>query len=259
MTISAIIITKNEERNIGRCLASLDGIADEVIVVDSGSTDRTGEICRDHGATFVFHRWEGYSEQKNYANGLAHCEWILSVDADEALSPTLRQSILRLKKEGARTDTVYRMNRLTNYCGRFVRHCGWYPDSKIRLWPTGLASWEGVVHEELHFELPPRFATLHGDLLHYSYYSITEHSDRQNHYAMLAAKKLHSQGRRVTTFAIALKSSWTFVRDFYLRLGFLDGFTGYAICRFNAHYTFMKYSRLRELNKTERLSDKQKV
>jgi hypothetical protein len=160
--------------------------------------------------------------------------------------------MLRLKKEEARLDTVYRMNRLTNYCGRFVRHCGWYPDSKIRLWPTGKAHWEGVVHEELVFDGSPRFATLHGDLLHYSYYSITEHAERQNHYAMLAAKKMHASGHRVNTLTIALKSSWTFVRDFYLRLGMLDGFTGYTICRFNAHYTFMKYSRLRELNRADK-------
>ncbi|MBR1517006.1 MAG: glycosyltransferase family 2 protein [Bacteroidales bacterium] len=250
MNISAIIITKNEERNIGRCLASLEGVADETIVVDSGSTDRTEELCRQHGALFVFHRWEGYSEQKNYANGLAHGDWILSIDADEALSPTLRESLLQLKREGARTDTVYRMNRLTNYCGRFVRHCGWYPDTKIRLWPTGTARWEGEVHEVLVFDNAPRFAILHGDLLHYSYYSIVEHAERQTHYAMLAAKKLHASGRRISTVGITLKTCWSFLRDYCFRLGFLDGFTGYTICRLNAQYTFMKYSRLRELNKS---------
>ena len=169
-TISAVIITHNEERNIGRCLESLRGVADEVIVVDSGSTDATEAICVAAGARFVRHDWEGYSGQKNYANGLASHPWLLSIDADEALSPQLRESILRLKEKGFDAETVYSMNRLTNYCGRWIRHCGWYPDACVRLWHTGVATWDGLVHEELRYSTNVRHAKVEGDLWHYSYY-----------------------------------------------------------------------------------------
>ena len=142
------IITHNEERNIGRCLESLRDVADEVIVVDSGSTDATEAICQQAGARFERHDWEGYSAQKNYANSLASCPWILSIDADEALSPELRQSLLRWKQEETQ-PALFSFNRLTNYCGHWIHHCGWYPDKVVRVFPAGAARWDGLVHEKL--------------------------------------------------------------------------------------------------------------
>lgn len=144
--ISAVIITQNEERNIVRCLRSLQGIADEVVVVDSGSTDQTESLCRAAGARFISHPWESYSAQKNFADSQATQPWTLSLDADEALSPALRQSLLQLKQRGMDCGTAYAFNRLSNYCGSWIKHCGWYPDRKTRLWPTGAAEWDGVVH-----------------------------------------------------------------------------------------------------------------
>ena len=245
--LTAVIITGNEERNIERCLKSLQGVADEVVVVDSGSTDRTETICRQYGVRFVSHAWAGYSGQKNYANSLATHPWTLSLDADEALSPTLRDALMRLKQEGPAAGTVYSVNRLTNFCGHLIHHCGWYPDRKVRLWATGTAHWEGDIHEELRFEGTPQTAHLEGDLLHYSYYEIDDLARRQPRYYRLGAAEAHAQGRRAGMGAVVLKPLWTFVRDYLLRGGFRDGKAGYILCRMNAHYTFMKYTTLTEM------------
>lgn len=245
--ISAVIITKNEERNIGRCLQSLQGVADEIIVVDSGSTDRTEALCREAGVRFVPHPWEGYSAQKNYANSLASCDWILSIDADEALSPRLRDSLLSFKRGDATSDTVCSFNRLTNYCGHWIRHCGWYPDRHVRLFATGTAEWDGQVHEELRYLKPTREVVLDGDLLHYSYYSVEDHARRQLHYATLAAQKAYHAGKRTSSLGIWLRPDWTFFRNYVLKGGFLDGHAGYTVCRMSAVYTFLKYVQLREL------------
>lgn len=248
--ISAIIITQNEERNIGRCLNSLIGIADEVVVVDSGSTDGTERICREHGALFHHHPWEGYSAQKNHAETLSTGDWTLSIDADEALSDELRQSLLLLKGRDADPDMVFCFNRLTNYCGTWIRHCGWYPDEKIRLWRRGTCRWSGIVHEEPVFCHPVRRQRLDGDLLHYSYYSVEEHASRQITYAQLAAKKSHDGGKRFRCGDLLLRPAWTFLRNYLFKGGFLDGRTGFTVCRMAAFYTLIKYARLRELGGT---------
>lgn len=246
--ISAIIITQDEERNIGRCLESLRGVADEVVVVDSGSTDGTEGICREAGVRFEHHDWEGYSRQKNYANGLASHPWILSLDADEALSPTLRESLLEWKAEECR-QAAYHMNRLTNYCGHWIRHCGWYPDPCTRLFPKDAARWDGLVHERLTFHFPLSTFRLKGDLLHYSYYSVEEHASRQVHYATLAARKAHEAGKRTGAVGVWLRPKWNFVRNYVLKGGFLDGHAGYTVCRMSAFYTFIKYALLREYSR----------
>ena len=247
--ITAVIITHNEERNIGRCLESLKGVADEVVVVDSGSTDGTEAICRRHGVHFVHHQWKDYSDQKNYANSLATGDWILSIDADEALSPRLRDSLLTLKQSGLNASTAYSFNRLTNYCGHWIRHCGWYPDRCTRLFRTGTMQWDGVVHEQLvGTDTNPTVSWIKGDLLHYSYYSVEEHASRNVKYAMLAAEKAHAAGRRSSTATIVLKTSWSFIRGYLLRGGFLDGAAGFTVCKVAAFYTMLKYTRLKELN-----------
>ncbi len=247
--ISAVIITHNEARNIGRCIASLKGIADEVVVVDSGSIDETERICREAGAVFFHHDWAGYSAQKNYAETLATGDWILSLDADEALSDELRESLLELKGAMPQERTVYSFSRLTNFSGRWIRHCGWYPDEKIRLWPKGTCRWEGLVHEELQMGSEMRRRRLSGDLLHYSYYSVEELAERQVKYASLAAQKAHEGGKRCPCGALWLKPAWTFVRNYFFRGGFLDGRAGFVVCRMTAFYTLVKYARLKELGR----------
>lgn len=247
-SISAVIITQNEERNIMRCLSSLQGVADEIVVVDSGSTDATESICQKFGSRFVHHDWAGYSEQKNYANTLATGNWILSIDADEALSDKLRESILSLKNGGLTEGVAYSFNRLSNYCGSWIRHCGWYPDEKIRLWESGACSWDGVVHEELKFEKQTRFEHLQGNLLHYTYYSVTDHAARQVKYAALAAEKAHQQGRKCGCGTLVFKPLWNFARNYIFKGGFLDGRAGFLVCKMSALYTLVKYAKLRELN-----------
>ncbi|MBQ0015690.1 MAG: glycosyltransferase family 2 protein [Bacteroidales bacterium] len=245
--LSAVVITQNEERNIGRCLKSLQGVADEVVVVDSGSTDATKAICDRYGVRWEHHDWEGYAEQKNFANQLAQGDWILSIDADEALSPRLRQQLLDLKQQGFADGVVYRVKRLTNYCGSWIHHCGWYPDAKVRLWKAGMAQWEGSIHETLCYAADMQVVTLMGDLEHYSYYSIEDHARRQPRYYLLDAQKAYDRGQRTCRWGAMYHSLWTFVRDYLIRMGVLDGYAGYTVCRLNAHYTFMKYATLYEL------------
>lgn len=250
--LSAIIITQNEERNIGRCIDSLRPIADEIIVVDSGSTDKTEQLCISRGATFVHHDWEGYSAQKNFAESLATGNWILSIDADEALSDELRQSISLVKQAASNSSTVYSMCRKNNFCGQWINHCGWYPDEKVRLWPRNSTHWEGVVHEELCLDRAMHQQRLSGDLLHYSYYSVADFATRQAKYATLAADKAHQQGRHHHIGDLVVKPAWTFMRNYIFRLGILDGHAGYTVCKMSAFYTFLKYARLRELDKPNR-------
>lgn len=256
ITISAVIITKNEERNIERCLKSLKNVADEIVVVDSGSTDATINICEQFGVRLVSHNWEGYSEQKNYANQLTTGDWILSLDADEALSDQLRKTLTDLKQAGADTNAVYEVNRLTNFGGHWVHHCGWYPDARIRMWQRGGARWEGSIHERLSFDTHHHIIRLKGDLLHYSYYTLAELAERQPKYYQLAAEEAFQQGHRCHSAALVVKPVWTFVRDYLIRGGLFDGATGYTICRMNAHYTFMKYATLRELDTLKRKTEK---
>ena len=246
-SLTVVIITHNEERNIERCLESVIGIAAEVVVVDSGSTDGTEEICRQYGAKFYSHDWAGFAEQKNYAETLATGDWVLSLDADEEVSESLSASIMQALADGGDEGTVYCMNRLTNFCGQWIRHCGWYPDRKVRMWKRGTARWEGSVHERLAFSTLMKTVRLEGDLLHYSYYTLDELAERQRKYYLLAAQEAFAQGRRCRQAGVVLRPLWRFVRDYLLRGGFLDGSAGYTVCRMNAHYTFMKYATLREL------------
>lgn len=245
--ISAVIITKNEERNIGRCLESLEDVADEIIVVDSGSTDRTEFLCKGcNTVRFYHHDWAGYSEQKNYAESLAKFDWILSIDADEAPSHTLRTSLKRLKARGCEEGMVYSMNRLTNYCGHWIWHCGWYPDEKVRLWQKGRARWDGVVHEELRFEGEPQKVLLQGNLLHYSYYSVEDHQKRLEKYAKLAAEKARQQGRKASWLTIACKPIWRFIRGYFIKGGIRDGRAGFTVCKMEARYVKRREQILQE-------------
>ncbi|MBQ0160925.1 MAG: glycosyltransferase family 2 protein [Bacteroidales bacterium] len=245
--LSAVIITHNEERNIARCIESLQGIADEIVVVDSGSTDQTEAICQHYGVRFAYHAWEDYSAQKNYAETLVSFPWILSIDADEALDDSLRHSINSFFGSNPSTNTVCRVRRLNNFGGRWIKHGGWYPDEKIRLWHHGICRWDGLVHEELSFAQPVVVKQLDGYLLHYTYNDITELAQRNLKYAFLAAEKAFQLGKHAGTGNLWFRPKWTFFRNYILKGGFLDGRPGYEICRVSALYTFLKYARLKEL------------
>ncbi len=239
MQISAVIITKNEERNIGRCLASLKGVADELVVVDTFSEDKTLEICQEYGAKVISKDWLGYSATKNFANEQASFPYILSLDADEALSDGLRNSILEIKQN---MTGVYSFNRLAFYCGKPIKYGGWYPDRKIRLFPKGGASWEGAyVHEELVPQAGLSETWLLGDLLHYTYYTIEEHRTRAKRYASLAAEKLKSKGRGTLLAKAVFSPVWRFIQMYFVRLGVLDGWRGFRISSITAREVAWKY------------------
>lgn len=250
MKISVVIITKNEERNIVRCLESLQGVADEIVVVDSGSTDRTEELCRGFELRFENHEWEGYSEQKNYANSLASNDWILSIDADEVLSEELRQSLHKLKQTQVSDNQVFAVNRLTNYCGNWIHHCGWYPDRKIRLFNRTKKQWTGTIHEILADTAEPTVTqVLSGDLHHYSYHTVEDHIRQADKFTTLTAQEAFNKGKKAGIAAIIFRPRWKFCRDYIFKGGFLDGYAGYQVCKISAFATFLKYSKLRMLHK----------
>ena len=249
--LSACIITLNEQQNLPRLLASLRGIADEVIVVDSGSTDRTETIVREHGATFQFRKWTDYGEQKNHAASLATTEWILSLDADEELSSALQTAVLDWKKRVPQFQ-VYEVARKTWYLGAWVRHSGWYPDFKKRLYRKAAARFDGTLHETLQFNgLCGRLA---GDLLHYTIRDFSEHEANVERYSTLAARQMYAQGKRHWRGAVWLATPWSFFQNFVLRGGFLDGYRGALIAHMAARTVRMKYSKLGKLIATERKS-----
>ncbi len=252
-TISVVVITFNEENNIERCLQSVQPIADEIIVVDSFSTDRTKELCDKYHVRFVEQAWLGYGKQKNFANTFATCSFILSIDADEALSDTLVESITNIKKTDHTAD-AYKFNRLTNYCGRkWIRHCGWYPDAKVRLWKNGKAHWDHAeVHESLVLDTDGAIRWLKGDLLHYTYQSISDHIKITDKYTTLLAHKYNAQNKKSNTLKIITKSFFCFIRDYFFRLGILDGYYGFVICVIASFGTFLKYTKLKELQKGRR-------
>ncbi len=246
-TLSVVIITFNEEEKIAQCLESVQDIADEIIVVDSHSTDATEAICNRYGVKFFSQDWLGYSDQKNLANDLATCDLILSIDADEALSKELAESIQKIKNQDIESK-AFSMNRLMNYCGKWIRHCGWYPDTKVRIFRSGRAEWTGKkVHETLSLAEPTEIIHLNGDLLHYSYYSPEEHRRRIKKYALLSAEEMAESGKRHSAASAYLHAGWKFLRDYVFKAGFLDGRKGWTICKINAYGVWYKYKKSRTL------------
>ena len=249
LKISAVIITYNEEDNIGRCLESLKQTADEIVVVDSHSSDRTAEICKIQGVEFIQHPFEGHIEQKNYALSCAANDVVLSLDADEALSDELIESI-QAARQSWRADG-YSMNRLSRYCGRWIRHCGWYPDKKIRLWDRGKGHWGGVnPHDHVVMDPGRRIVHLNGDLLHYSYPTIRDHVSQINRFSDIAAGAAFADGRQSNLMLdVCLNPILTFLKKYVLKLGILDGYEGFVISTSTAYGKFLKYIKLRELER----------
>lgn len=247
-TLTAVIITGNEERNIKRCIESLLPVVDEVIVLDSFSTDQTKDLCTQYAKVrFEQHEWLGYSRAKNLANAMSSHDWVISIDADECLSAELQESILTEKNKGF--SGVYSLNRLTNYCGKWIYHSGWYPDVKVRIFNRHEVHWVGeFVHEELNIQPNIHNKLCDGHLHHYSYYDAADHLARANRYSMLTAQKLHVAGKRVSWLKPALSAAGRFVAMFILKRGFLDGRMGLQIAYISAKSNILKYRELRRLN-----------
>ncbi len=252
MKISATIITFNEERNIAAALDSVSW-ADEIIVIDSNSVDRTREIAAAKGARVLVNDWPGFSNQKQFAVDEAKYDWILSLDADERLTDKLRTEILTIRRSGAKADG-YRMPRLSYYMGRAIKHSGWYPNRQLRLFDRRAGKWNGaIIHESVEMAAGSKVTDLDGDLLHYSIES-TSHHHRMigERYAPLGAEQMYACGKRTSGLRIATVGFLTFLRNYFLKGGFLDGLPGFAIARFAAHHAFLKHLLLWELQKRER-------
>lgn len=246
--ISGVIITYNEEKNIERCLKSLEGIVDEIIVLDSFSTDKTEEICKKYPVKFLQHAFDGHIQQKNRAKDMATFDYVLSLDADEALSEKLKSNILKIKEDWK--FDAYSFNRLTSYCGKWIKHNSWYPDPKLRLWDRRKGEWGGMnPHDTFLMQKDTTTFHLKGDLLHYSYYTIEEHIQQINKFSTISAHTYYMKGRRGSICSLLFRPFWRFVRDYFFKLGFLDGFYGFVVCRNSAHEVFLKYAKLRHLHK----------
>lgn len=251
--ISVAIITYNEEKNIERCLKSVMGIADEIIIVDSFSTDNTVTIAKTFEAKVYDMKFLGYAEQKNLANSLCTHELILSLDADEVLSPELFQSIKNVKEQ--LDADAYEIKRLTNYAGKWVKHCGWYPDKKIRLFKKSKAQWAGPrLHEILVLTKEAKIKTLNGDLLHYSFHSEEDHLKQIDKFTNISSEELFSKGKKTSTYHLYLKPILRFFTDYIIKLGILDGATGYTVCKNSAYAAYLKYYKLKKLWNEHRTS-----
>ena len=245
--LSIVIITYNEEQNIARCLDSVAGLSKDVVVVDSYSTDKTREICLEKGVRFLEHKFDGHIEQKNYAITQAKSQYVLSLDADEALTEELKETILNIRYSWEQDS--YSFNRLTNFCGTWIKHCGWYPDKKLRLWDTTKGSWGGEnPHDKVIMKKETTTKHVDLDILHYSFYTIAQHLKQIEYFTEISSKAAFSNGKTSSQFKIFYKSTFKFFRDYILKLGFLDGYHGYVVCKNSAYAKRLKYTKLRALN-----------
>jgi len=244
--LSAVIITFNEEEHLNKCLTSLKHVADEIIVVDSFSTDSTVEICKTHNVKVTSNAFEGYIEQKNYALSLATNEHIISLDGDEALSKELIQSIIEVKKNWVYDG--YYFKRLNNYCGQWIKHSDWYPDRKLRLFKKNTGEWKGInPHDCYTLKKGLTSTLLKGDLLHYIYSNYNEHNLKVEKFSTIAAKAYFKLGKKSSLWKIIYRPFWAFFKAYFLRLGFLDGLNGFIICVQTYNVTFLKYIKLYQL------------
>ncbi|MEO6223548.1 MAG: glycosyltransferase family 2 protein [Vicinamibacterales bacterium] len=239
--VSAIVITLNEASNIRDCVASLIW-ATEIIVVDSGSTDGTQELARAAGARVITHDWPGYAAQKDYAASEASHDWILSIDADERVTPELAAEVQQTLEQPS--DLAgFRIPRVTFHLGRWIRHTDWYPDYQLRLYDRRHASWaRRRVHESVTARGP--VGQLSNDLQHYAYRDIGHHYETMQHYTRLAALQMFEEGRRAGFFSLLVHPPAAFLRNYILKAGFLDGTPGLIVSAMNAHYVFMKFAKL---------------
>lgn len=249
VNISVVIITYNEEARIAACVESVVGIADEILVVDSLSQDNTREICRNYDVRFIENAFPGYIEQKNYATSLAKYDIILSLDADEVLSEVLKEQIRNVKSNWE--ADAYAFNRLSSFQGKWIYHCGWYPDRKIRLFNRRKAHWGGFnPHDHIIMDDNTRIQLIKQDILHYPYDSLNEYINKANTFSSIEAQTAFEKGNNSTVlFHVVLKPFYTFIEKFFIRLGILDGYQGFIISIVSSLGKFLKYIKLRELNR----------
>jgi hypothetical protein len=242
--LTAILISYNEELDLPRALASLAGIADEIILVDSGSTDRTCEIARTFGARVYARKLDSFAEQKNYGVSFSSNDWILSIDCDQELSPELRSSMLAWKQQTPDKD-AYEILLLTNYLGGWIRHSGWYPEFRVLLFRRDKCRFVGALHERVHVEGP--VGRLNGHLFHYTIRSLAEHSAKLDAMSTMAAEDMFARGRKNWRAAMIFAPPWTIVQRLVFQLGILDGRRGWLIAWLSGNYIYLKYRKLGRL------------
>ncbi len=240
--ISAVVITKNEEINIRRCIDSLLTVVDEIIVMDSHSTDNTPAICNEYdNVKLVDTDWMGFSPTKNIGIDHAQYPYILSLDADEELSKSLQKEILQIKPTLDEKKAYY-LNRITNYCGTWIHHSGWLPDFQLRLFPRKGSRWnKAVVHEHIEFSAPLTIVKFKGYLNHYSYYSINDHIDRSKSYTSLGAEKVIARGEKFLLIKATVNPLLRFIKTYIFKRGFMDGFYGFGLSVIASFTVFLKY------------------
>ncbi len=248
--LAACVIAMDEEDRLVACLESL-AFCDEIVVVDSHSTDRTREVAAEHGARVIERDWPGFGAQKAFAVASAGCDWVLCLDADERVSDELRREIEALRAAGFPGHAAWRMPRCSRYLGRWIRHGTWYPDLQLRLFDRRRGAWaERAVHEEV--EVQGSVGRLSGDLLHEPYRNLSEHLATIDRYTTLAAKAAHERGRRARIANLLVNPAWRFWRFYLLRAGFLEGWRGLVLAFLAAHYVRLKYAKLMALNRERR-------
>ena len=249
INLSAVIITYNEERNIENCITSLIDVVDEIVVLDSYSTDQTKSICKSYNVKFYEQKFLGYVEQKNKALELASYNYIVSLDGDESLSEELKNAIKKLKINW-KYDGYY-CNRLNNFCGQWIKYSDWYPNKKLRVFDRRKTKFIGhIIHEKLDIEnTKTPLGHLKGDILHKTYQTYSEFNLQTEKFSSLSARAYLEQGKRANLWKMIFNPTWAFFKAYFLRLGFLDGINGLVICVQTANITFLKYSKLYELQR----------
>ena len=248
MGLSVVIITRNEAHIIGNTLQSLQGITDNIVIVDSGSTDDTIAICRNHHAHVIETSWQGYGITKNIGIDAATNDWILSLDADEAIDETLRSTLLQLNF--SEENTVYELKYKNFFCNKWIRYGEWSGDKHIRLFNRKTVRWnDAPVHESLQMPDGVKKVRLAGNVLHYTVNNVDEYMAKTIQYAKLNAQKYFLQGKKPGFFKLYIGPMFNFLKHYVFELGFLDGFEGYLIAKTTAWYSFMKYTYLRELTR----------
>jgi glycosyltransferase involved in cell wall biosynthesis len=249
--ISVVIVCKNEEDTIGRCIESLQGVSDDIVVLDNGSTDGTRNIIMDHGVRLVDAPWEGFGKTKKIANRLSKYDWVLSLDADEAIDENLKKNLSAFSP--ASDEQVFAI-RFKNFLGtKHLRFGEWGRDKHVRLFNRNKVNWdEAVVHEKLLLSDQISIQKMDGYILHYTMRDVAEYAEKMVNYALLNASKYAKLGKRSSLVKLYFAPVFAFVKYYFLWLGFLDGWEGFVCARMTSSYTFMKYARLLELNKKEK-------
>jgi (heptosyl)LPS beta-1,4-glucosyltransferase len=244
-TLAAVLIVKNEALQLEACLQSVQGWVDEIIIVDSGSTDNTESIARSFNAKFIVNTdWQGFGQQRQWAQQHCNADWLFWIDADEVVTPELQKSIVKVVRANT-PHTVYRINRLSWVFGRFIRHSGWYPDRVVRLYPRALTQYnDALVHEHVIVPAKAVVKELRGDLLHYTYRSVEHYLVKSAHYARAWADKQTQQGRKASLLQGVAHAVGCFIKMYIIRQGFRDGRSGFLLAILSAHSAFVKYADL---------------